>query len=1090
MTDETNNTLRAVFLAALMVLWVFAGTVALAGSAAAIEGDGSIENADVNPQNDRTDAQNVTYNSSFDYDNPDEENNTAGGVEVDLTDASGGTAGGSVNSDLGTEDVIVTKVNDTGPAPVPLDDVRVIDKDEDGTDDTVQANFEENFEPDDGATLLVNISNGVNNPAVEDTYEGKLRSGAPTNFGFSEAPEATDNYEIDDAGGDGDRRDRNTDDSFGGGKTRFKGQILDFQADTNGGQIEDYELRLYTPGDRNGDENIGALITQISLNDSEGAQIETENVPDNERVVITAQGEDENGTQFNDPTIVEVNEDGEQQGFDTGAGGNDNADDDAVEIVPQTLSTEFESDTAFEGDNVTLEVDSNRDNFDLFVDSDNLSQSELTSIIQDSTSTDINTDRSPSDDSVRVDGINETGSILFNFDDTGNFSFDFEVQDTTANASAEVEVEEEPDADAEFASDSGAFTVKRGDIQSDEGDSDSTISIETTDIRAVTVTIGDEERNNYETALVVEPNDDGEIEIRMNTFLAGNVEGENVTEAYEVTEGELVTANRRTDRLTGVLDEGQYDLTIETRQTEREREVDAGVLNIRRSSYESLDQLRHPDTSLSNADEVSELSENEDLSETEVVTLSDRDDDRSSAERDLLIHRVNISGVFGAFDAIRTESTGAGSLESAEGEEILREAQEGGTALGSNGEDDPILNLTLEQVNFRQNREPKRNEFTDPTGEGFEFVIDEDNETVYLVTDVQQIGLNRSTADETNTDEQIETGDLYRFEFNVGSGFNETFEGGIDEYAPEESTSVNLDIEDRTAEFDTGDGSEVRVEPAEDQEIAGTTNVAPGTNLTIAVDSSTRTRRNNSNDTSELAPVFQRADVEVQDDGSFGDSTFDFSDNEVGRTFVVTATRAGIEDSAETDGRVIEGRAAQVAISETTASTDQDEVSTITVDSGFLPEGGFITIHDGTLQDGATFDSVRGSSEYLEEGNFSDVEVELDDPYVRSDGDTQTAIAMPHRDTNDNEEYDFVETEGGEDGPYTAGDAAVTDSASVTFEQETPTPEPSTPTPTPTPEPTTPTPTETPTDQPGFGAVLALIALIGAALLAARRTDF
>ena len=1088
MTDETNNTLRAVFLAALMVLWVFAGTVALAGSAAAIEGDGSIENADVNPQDSRTDASNVDYNSSFDYVNPDDdnpdENNTAGGVEVDLTDASGGTAGGSVDGDLGSDDVIVTKDNDTTRVPVPLDNVDVIDKDGDGTNDTVQANFEENFEPDDEATLLVNISNGVNNPAVGGTYEGKLRSGAPSNFGFSEAPEATDDYEIDDTGDAGDgRRDRNTDDTFGGGQTRWKGQILFFQANTDGGNNTDYQLRLYTPDDRNGDDNVGALITEITLNDSDAAQIETENVPDRERVVITAQNDT-----FNDNTIVEVDEEGRQQGFNVGSE-EENADDDAVEIVPQTLSTEFESDTAFEGNNVTLEVDSNRDNFDLFVDSDDFSQSGLTSIIQDSTSTDINTDRSPSDSSVRVDGINSRGSILFNFDDTGNFSFDFEVQDTTGNASAEIEVEEEPDSDAEFASDSGAFTVKRGDIQSDEGDSDSTISIETTDIETVTVTIGDETRNNYETALVIEPSDDDEIEIRMNTFLAGNVNGSNVTEAYEVTEGELVTANRRTDRLTGVLDEGQYDLTIETRQTERVRQVDAGVLNIRRSSYESLDQLRHPDTSLSNADEVSELSENEDLSETEVVTLSDRDDDRGSAERDLLIHRVNISGVFGAFDAIRTESTGAGSLESADGEEILRAAQTGGTTLGTNGEDDPILNLTLEQVNLRQNREPKQNNFTNPTGEGFEFVIDEDNETVYLVTDVQQISLNRSTADDTNTDEQVETGDLYRFEFGIGSGLNETFEGGIDEYAPEESTSVNLDIEDRTAEFDTGDGSEVRVEPAAGQEIAGTTNVAPGTNLTIAVDSSTRTRRNNSNDTSELAPVFQRADVEVQDDGSFGDSTFDFSDNEIGRTFVVTATRAGIEDSAETDGRVIEGRAAEVSIGDTTASVDQDEVSTITVDSGFLPEGGFITIHDGTLQDGATFDSVRESSEYLEEGNFSDVEVELDDPYVRSDGDTQTAIAMPHMDTNDNEEYDFVETEGGEDGPYTATGDIVTDSASVTFEQETPTPT-ATPTPTPTPEPQTPTPTQSPSDQPGFGAVLALIALIGAALLAARRTDF
>jgi PGF-CTERM protein len=56
---------------------------------------------------------------------------------------------------------------------------------------------------------------------------------------------------------------------------------------------------------------------------------------------------------------------------------------------------------------------------------------------------------------------------------------------------------------------------------------------------------------------------------------------------------------------------------------------------------------------------------------------------------------------------------------------------------------------------------------------------------------------------------------------------------------------------------------------------------------------------------------------------------------------------------------------------------------------------------------------------------------------------------------------------------------------------QTPTP---TPTPTPTAEPPTDTPTDTPTPtpedgQPGFGIVVALLAMLGAALLAARRFE-
>jgi PGF-CTERM protein len=52
----------------------------------------------------------------------------------------------------------------------------------------------------------------------------------------------------------------------------------------------------------------------------------------------------------------------------------------------------------------------------------------------------------------------------------------------------------------------------------------------------------------------------------------------------------------------------------------------------------------------------------------------------------------------------------------------------------------------------------------------------------------------------------------------------------------------------------------------------------------------------------------------------------------------------------------------------------------------------------------------------------------------------------------------------------------------------TPTDEPDTPTPTPTDEPDTPTPTQ-PEDTPGFGVVVTVLALLGAALLASRRRD-
>ncbi|MFC6722200.1 DUF7282 domain-containing protein [Halovenus amylolytica] len=133
----------------------------------------------------------------------------------------------------------------------------------------------------------------------------------------------------------------------------------------------------------------------------------------------------------------------------------------------------------------------------------------------------------------------------------------------------------------------------------------------------------------------------------------------------------------------------------------------------------------------------------------------------------------------------------------------------------------------------------------------------------------------------------------------------------------------------------------------------------------------------------------------------------------------VVATSLGMTTAAAQEGT------ATVEFSD--QSTDG---TTVVVDSTSLPEGGFITIHDSSLADGDAIGSVRGTSEYLESGDHEGIEVELDDPLVEDD----TLIAMPHRDTNDNQTYDFVDAEGEEDGPYTADGGPVTDDAAVQVE--------------------------------------------------------
>jgi hypothetical protein len=153
--------------------------------------------------------------------------------------------------------------------------------------------------------------------------------------------------------------------------------------------------------------------------------------------------------------------------------------------------------------------------------------------------------------------------------------------------------------------------------------------------------------------------------------------------------------------------------------------------------------------------------------------------------------------------------------------------------------------------------------------------------------------------------------------------------------------------------------------------------------------------------------------------------TYDFVDTEGSADGPYTSDEGAVTDAAE----VTVESSPEATVSFADQSTDG---TSVTVQSVEMENGGFVTVHDETLLDGDALGSVVGVSEYLEPGSVDSLTVELDDELTED----QTLIAMPHRDTNNNQTYDFVDTEGSEDGPYTNDDGAVTDSAEVTVETE------------------------------------------------------
>nr|WP_281361601.1 BGTF surface domain-containing protein [Natronomonas gomsonensis] len=1027
MTDN-NSKLRAVLLAALMVLWVFAGTMAFAGGAAAGVGDGiTIDNVDVNPQ---TGDQTATYtiNTTFDQQGSPQSDVTSGTVDLSDADSAGiDASSGTVrvfNASDGSE-ITTTSVSESGG---------VIDFDLDTAVNT------------SNTTGLNIVLEDVDNPSA-GTYDVTTTlyetAGQSDNNSTDTASYSIGASSASEAGADG---------AYDTGTTRWQGQELFFDQGALSDNHSNWQVRNWDRTASN--DRLGSLVSELSFENGQTV-IDTSNLEGD--YVITANDDSASGE--NREVIITNN-----QGVatDSVSSNSSAATNEYVEIVVQNLDATFEDADGDEVDDVdlddsrTLVLDSNRNGFGVEVSSENLTQDQLEKVFDDSTYSVAPT--SDDDDNVTISGLQSESEIEATFNESNDIEegdsldFNFEATDTTANADASITVGEVTDGDANW--DQAQYDENRGDVV--------TVSLTSEELDRFNVSLGSDDAN-YQADLEVEPNDDGEVELEINTYLASRVALDDPSvstgDIYDTTDdgGEILNRSE-----TGIndraLDPGLYDLIIEdsniTTAEEEIQEYDVSVLSLQERSTGNMTIHTAPSndyTSITETEDVLEMIEEGQITETNTIALNTERD--SSVRGDAVIHRIDVSGI--------------GGLLASDGQTDYEQ-------IANNNN----LNLTLEQQNPGQNEDAFVGNLSDIGSSSTNVISDTDNDTLYVV-------LNSNALEAAG----LEEGDELEASFNVTGQYQNQFlreRNHVDPADPDDDESAmgTYELVDREATFDTVN-DEVRVQSAADQVISGETTVAPGTEITVRA-------RATAEDTDGENAFLKSASTEVNADGTF-EATFNgsdsFEDVTPPQNFTATIQRQSFEDDAETDGRVIEGDYAEVSI--TNQTTDG---TTVTVDSVYVPDGGFVTIHDGTLLDGATFDSVRGTSDYLESGEHEDVEVTLDTPY---EGDNGTVIAMPHQDSNDNEEYDFVTSEGEEDAPYlNAEGEIVLDSATLTVDTSTPTPTATAtatpePTATATDEPATDEPTETESeDQPGFGAVIALIALLGAALLAARRNAF
>jgi hypothetical protein len=146
-----------------------------------------------------------------------------------------------------------------------------------------------------------------------------------------------------------------------------------------------------------------------------------------------------------------------------------------------------------------------------------------------------------------------------------------------------------------------------------------------------------------------------------------------------------------------------------------------------------------------------------------------------------------------------------------------------------------------------------------------------------------------------------------------------------------------------------------------------------------------------------------------------------------GGTAVPTAAQPQQGDGVQTPN------ATMVFTDQTTNGT------TVQLNSVNLSQGGFVAIHNASLTtENDTVGSVIGVSERLSPGPHQDVQVRLysldgrdfNQSRLRTNG---SLTAMVHFDSNENNQFDFVRTNGSVDGPYVEGTQAVVDSAEMSI---------------------------------------------------------
>lgn len=419
---------------------------------------------------------------------------------------------------------------------------------------------------------------------------------------------------------------------------------------------------------------------------------------------------------------------------------------------------------------------------------------------------------------------------------------------------------------------------------------------------SATVVIGNERERGYQANVsVIDANDDGEVTFAFNTYAAGDTSAGTVVQLVGDSESDRIAfdGTESQTELDSLLDAGDYLVSVGTSEdpaTVLETPDSVGALFVTERAAPSQALWRTTQDTLS---DVRETADND--TRSAVTTVGDAIVSERLTRTDTLAYAPGDSNS----DVLVVELTVpglSGLLGTVNGGEVTDEFS---TALRSNNSSEAPLRVVLDERNPEQNRAPVSVDLGRAlsTGTGIDdalTVIYGGGDTYYVFVDYDTM----AAAVFNGSDTVFDDGD----EIAVNSSLQDPRLLAVDPNgtdategaARNRTASANVTLEAAEGSFDLNEDDLVTTPAEENATVTGTTNVAPGTEFTVAVRSVDGAQ----------SPFLETQTVTVDSDGNFT-ATFNLSAQAPGDGFEASVVRAPFSATAE--GVIVEGSTAEAS---------------------------------------------------------------------------------------------------------------------------------------------------------------------------------